>query len=66
LFDCCSRKGFSDSWLVWIKKVVTNGTLSVKVNDNVGPYLLAVKVWDRETLLPLSCSTWQPIACPRW
>jgi hypothetical protein len=64
LFDCCSQKGFSDSWLVWIRKVVTNGTLSVKVNDNVGPYF-AVKVSDKETLLPLSCSTWQPTVYPR-
>jgi hypothetical protein len=43
LFDCCSQKGFSDSWLVWIKNVVTNGTLSVKVNDNVGPYFASCK-----------------------
>ncbi|KAK1570145.1 hypothetical protein QYE76_027234 [Lolium multiflorum] len=43
LFDCCQQKGFSNSWLDWIKKVVTNGTLSVKVNDNVGPYFASCK-----------------------
>jgi hypothetical protein len=43
LFDCCSQKDFSDSWLVWIKKVVTNGTLSVKVNDKIGPYFASYK-----------------------
>jgi hypothetical protein len=43
LFDCCKQKGFSSNWLTWIKKVVAGGTLSVKVNDTVGPYFTSHK-----------------------
>jgi hypothetical protein len=43
LFDCRWQKGFSDSWLTWIRGVVTGGTLSVKVNDKVGPYFTSHK-----------------------
>jgi hypothetical protein len=38
LFDCCRQKGFSEKCLIWIKSVVTQGTLSVKLNDKIGPY----------------------------
>jgi hypothetical protein len=38
LLDCCRQKGFSDSWMIWIRKVVADGTLSVKVNDRKGAY----------------------------
>jgi hypothetical protein len=38
LFGCCRQKGFNKNWLIWIKKAVADGTLSVKVNDKVGPY----------------------------
>jgi hypothetical protein len=43
LFDCYRQKGFSNSWLTWIRGVVTGGTLSVKVNDKVGPYFTSYK-----------------------
>jgi hypothetical protein len=43
LFDCCRQKGFSERWLIWIKNAVTQGTLSVKVNDKVGPYFASYK-----------------------
>jgi hypothetical protein len=43
LFDCCRQMGFSERWLVWIKKVVTQGTLSVKVNDKTRPYFCSYK-----------------------
>jgi hypothetical protein len=42
-FDSCAQKGFSASWMVRIKNVVSNGTLSVKVNDKVGPYFASYK-----------------------
>ena len=38
LFDCCRQRGFSERSMVWIKNAVTNGTLSVKLNDIEGPY----------------------------
>jgi hypothetical protein len=43
LIDCCKHKGFSDRWIVWIKEAVTKGTLSVKINDTVGPYFGSFK-----------------------
>jgi hypothetical protein len=43
LYECCKQKGFSNNWLIWIKKVITGGTLSVKVNDKVGPYFTGHK-----------------------
>jgi hypothetical protein len=30
LFDCCKQKGFSDNWMIWVKKAVTGGILGVK------------------------------------
>lgn len=36
LFECMRQRGFCEKWCQWIKKVVTCGTLSVKVNDKVG------------------------------
>jgi hypothetical protein len=57
LFDCCSQKGYIDSWFIWIEKVITKGTLSVKSMTMLAPILLAAKLLDRVILLPLSFST---------
>ena len=38
LFECLKQRGFCEKWCHWIEKVVTCGTLSVKVNDKVGAY----------------------------
>jgi hypothetical protein len=35
--------GFSENWLIWIRKAVTQGTLSVRVNDHTGPYFCSYK-----------------------
>jgi hypothetical protein len=35
--------GFSDNWLTWIKIAVAGGTLSVKNNDQTGPYFGSFK-----------------------
>jgi hypothetical protein len=43
LFDCCSHKCFSDNWLIWIKKSCYKRTLSVKINDIIGPYFASCK-----------------------
>jgi mannosylglycoprotein endo-beta-mannosidase len=43
LLDCCRQKGFSEKWLTWINKAVSGGTLSVKVNDYIGPYFYSYK-----------------------
>jgi hypothetical protein len=31
-------KGFSSKWCQWIGKIVTGGSVSVKVNDETGPF----------------------------
>uniref|UniRef100_A0A0A9GRN8 Reverse transcriptase domain-containing protein n=1 Tax=Arundo donax TaxID=35708 RepID=A0A0A9GRN8_ARUDO len=38
LFSCLEARGFSPLWQRWIKQVVTGGTLSVKLNNQIGPY----------------------------
>jgi hypothetical protein len=43
LLDCCKQKGFSENWLIWISKAMAGGTLSVKINDSVGPYFCSHK-----------------------
>jgi hypothetical protein len=43
LLNCCKQKGFSKTWLTWINKAVSGGTLSVKINDSVGPYFCSYK-----------------------
>jgi hypothetical protein len=42
-FDCCRHKGFSDKWLICINEAITKGTLSVKINDMMGPYFGSFK-----------------------
>ena len=43
LFKCLELRGFSDTWCGWIKQVVSGGTISVKVNDQTGPYFVGHK-----------------------
>jgi hypothetical protein len=43
LLDCCRQKGFSDKWIIWIKEAISKGTLSVKINDVLGPYFGSFK-----------------------
>jgi len=54
LFYCLEQRGFPPRWCSWIKKVVTCGTLSVKVNDQMGPYFTSGKgVRQGDPLSPL-------------
>lgn len=43
LFDCLKCRGFDDKWINWIKSVVMGGTLSVKINNQLGPYFMSHK-----------------------
>ena len=36
-------KGFSQTWCEWISKVISRGSVAVKVNDNVGHYFQVMK-----------------------
>jgi hypothetical protein len=31
-------KGFGDFWCNWIKQILYNGTVSIKLNNECGPY----------------------------
>ena len=54
LFDCLTQRGFPARWCSWIKKVVAHGTLSVEVNDKLGPYFTSGKgVRQGDPLSPL-------------
>ena len=43
LFNALRLWGFSEKWCSWIRSVVTNGTMSVKLNDKMGPYFVSHK-----------------------
>ena len=45
-------KGFSNRWCDWIKKVVSKGSVNVKVNDDLGHYFQTKKGYDRVILSP--------------
>lgn len=39
LFQCLEARGFCAQWCGWIKSVVTGGTVSVKLNNQIGTYI---------------------------
>ena len=43
LFDCLHHRGFCAQWYKWMKAVVQKGTLSVKINNKIGPYFQSDK-----------------------
>lgn len=38
LLDCHKMRDFDPKWIAWVKKILVGGTVSVKLNDEVGPY----------------------------
>ena len=36
LLECQKVRGFNDMWCSWIRQILYNGTVSVKINDHVG------------------------------
>jgi hypothetical protein len=38
LFECLVARGFCPKWCGWVEQVVSGGTVSVKLNDLLGPY----------------------------
>jgi hypothetical protein len=54
LFEAMKQRGFNETWCRWLKKVVCGGTLSVKVNGNIGSYFRSGKgVRQGDPLSPL-------------
>jgi hypothetical protein len=43
LFDCMKKRGFDEKWCSWVEQVVTGGTVSVKINNQTGPYIKSFK-----------------------
>jgi len=43
LFECLAARGFNNKWCHWIEKVVSRGTVSVKLNNLVGTYMKSFK-----------------------
>lgn len=43
LFTYLEIRGFSSIWCEWIKRVVSGGTVCIKVNNSVGPYFVSHK-----------------------
>lgn len=54
LFESLKQRGFCKKWCDWIQKVVTSGTLTVKINDSIGSYFKSKKgVRQGDPLSPL-------------
>jgi hypothetical protein len=43
LLNCLKAMGFSDLLCQWIEKILTDGTVSVKINNKTGPYFKSAK-----------------------
>jgi hypothetical protein len=43
LFESLATRGFCPKWCRWIEQVVSGGTVSVKMNDLIGPYIKSHK-----------------------
>jgi hypothetical protein len=47
-------RGFDESWYLWIKNVLFNEIVAIKLNDNIGPYFQTYKgVRQEDQLSPL-------------
>jgi hypothetical protein len=38
LLQCLEIRGFSSTWCAWIKWVLENDTINMKMNNSIGPY----------------------------
>uniref|UniRef100_A0A453DAZ8 Reverse transcriptase domain-containing protein n=1 Tax=Aegilops tauschii subsp. strangulata TaxID=200361 RepID=A0A453DAZ8_AEGTS len=43
LLECHRMRGFNDKWCGWIKNILNNGTVSIKLNNETGPYFVSRK-----------------------
>ena len=43
LLDCHRMREFHPKWVEWVSKILVGGTVSVKLNDEVGPYFQSSK-----------------------
>ena len=47
LIECHRNRGFGPTWCGWVDKILRNGTLSIKLNNENGPYFQSNK-WVRQ------------------
>jgi hypothetical protein len=43
LMSCHEARGFNPLWCSWVRQSLHNGTVSVKINNEVGPYFQSAK-----------------------
>ena len=43
LLNSVRQRGFDEKWCEWIKQVISGGTVSVKLNNQIGPYFVSHK-----------------------
>ena len=43
LFTSIKQKGFNEIWCGWIQQVISGGTVSVKLNNQIGPNFVSHK-----------------------
>lgn len=43
LISCHEVRGFSDKWCSWVKQILKHRTVSIKMNDEMGPYFQSFK-----------------------
>jgi hypothetical protein len=43
LLQCLVKRGFSSVWYDWIRCVLENGTIVVKLNNSIGAYFVSHK-----------------------
>ena len=43
LLNSVRQRGFDEKWCGWIKQVISGGTVSVKLNNQIGPYFVSHK-----------------------
>jgi hypothetical protein len=42
-FECLAARGFCEKWCNWIEQIICGGTVSVKLNNLIGPYIKSHK-----------------------
>jgi hypothetical protein len=43
LIQCLEKRGFDSTWCDWITKILCDEIVSVKINNEVGPYFTSHK-----------------------
>uniref|UniRef100_A0A453T0F0 Reverse transcriptase domain-containing protein n=1 Tax=Aegilops tauschii subsp. strangulata TaxID=200361 RepID=A0A453T0F0_AEGTS len=43
LLECHKMRGFNETWCGWIKQILYEGTVSIKLNNFTGPYFQSAK-----------------------